>query len=124
VSAPAKLSPGVDGDARAAAADARLHGLPGLVAPHGGEEVDLGVAPAELRERDAAAPGGDHAGIGEVDDVPGAEDAVDAPQRDVLDVAHDGDPRRWHAGGISHDALRRASSGSQSTLAGGGLFTS
>jgi hypothetical protein len=71
--------------------DARLDGPPRLIVPDGREQVDLGVAPAELRERDAAAPAGEEARIAQVNDVTRAGNAVGAPQRHVLDVAHDGD---------------------------------
>jgi hypothetical protein len=58
-----------------------------------GEQMNLGVAPAELREGDAAAPAGEEARIVEVDDIARLRDALGAAQRHVLDMAHDGDAR-------------------------------
>jgi hypothetical protein len=55
--------------------------------------MNLGVAPAELREGDAAAPAGEEARIVEVDDIARLRDALGAAQRHVLDMAHDGDAR-------------------------------
>ena len=76
--------------------ETRLHGPTGLVAPVRGEQVNLGVAPAELREGDAAAPAGEEARVAQVDDVARRRHALGASQRHVLHVAHDGDARRAH----------------------------
>src|ERR1022692_4479816 len=77
-------------------ADATLHGAPSLVAADGREQVDLGVAAANLREGDAAATGGDEARITQVDDGAGLDEAVETPERHVLDMADDGDAGGLH----------------------------
>ena len=103
----------VDVDPIAMGADAALYGVPRLIAADGGEEMDLGVARAKLRERDATAAAGDEAWVGQVDDVSGGDHAGDPPERHVLDVSDDGD-----AGG-AHGRWRttnRARSSAHSTL--------
>jgi hypothetical protein len=87
---------GVNVDERGLDADSRRHRPSCLVATHGGEQVDLGVALAELRESDAATTAREDVHVHEVGDTARPNDTLDAPQRHVFDMANDGDAANGH----------------------------
>jgi hypothetical protein len=78
---------------------------PGVVVTERREEVDLRVAPHELRERDAASTAGEPSGVVHVDDLSRARHRRHAPDGDVLDVADHRDPERPLPGLPFHAAI-------------------
>jgi hypothetical protein len=80
-------------------ADAALHGATGLVAPDGGEQMDLGVTPAELREGDSSAARRCESRVRQVDDRPRLDGAIETTECHVLDVADHCETRRGHWNG-------------------------